>query len=106
MTIWYIVSISKSRHDIVTAVRKGRNRDKGHKTMTIDTMYRTSAPGRSFSTRLGAFLLAVGTLVASYAERRRSRLALLEMTDDQLKDIGVSRADAWNEARRSPWDRL
>ena len=32
-------------------------------------------------------------------ERRRSRLALLEMTDEQLKDIGLSRADA---ERRGP----
>ena len=27
-------------------------------------------------------------------ERRRGRLALLELTDDQLKDIGLSRSQA------------
>jgi uncharacterized protein YjiS (DUF1127 family) len=33
-------------------------------------------------------------------EKRRSRLALLEMTDEQLKDIGLSRGDAYSEFRR------
>jgi uncharacterized protein YjiS (DUF1127 family) len=37
-------------------------------------------------------------------ERRRSRLALLEMTDDQLRDIGISRCDAHREGLRSFWD--
>ncbi|MEO5758901.1 MAG: DUF1127 domain-containing protein [Mesorhizobium sp.] len=37
-------------------------------------------------------------------ERRRSRLALLEMTDDQLKDIGISRCDAHAEGIRQIWD--
>lgn len=79
--------------------------------MTIDTISREAAPvrvttGRSFTAQLGSFLVALAVRIAGYAERRRSRLALLEMTDDQLKDIGVSRADAWNEGRRSVWDRL
>ena len=37
-------------------------------------------------------------------ERRRSRMALLEMTDDQLKDIGISRADAYREGMRPFFD--
>ncbi|HEX2256367.1 MAG TPA: DUF1127 domain-containing protein [Afifellaceae bacterium] len=36
-------------------------------------------------------------------ERRRTRWALLQLSDEQLKDIGISRADAENEARRSLW---
>ena len=32
--------------------------------------------------------------VAWQLERRRGRLALLELTDDQLKDIGLSRGHA------------
>lgn len=79
--------------------------------MTIDTISRGTVPvrvttGRSFTTQLGSLLVALAVRIAGYAERRRSRLALLEMTDEQLKDIGVSRADAWNEGRRSVWDRL
>jgi uncharacterized protein YjiS (DUF1127 family) len=79
--------------------------------MTIDTITQGTVPvrvttGRSFATQAGSLLIALAVRIAGYAERRRSRLALLEMTDDQLKDIGVSRADAWNEGCRSVWDRL
>jgi len=34
-------------------------------------------------------------------EKRRSRRALLELSDDQLKDVGISRADAYREGLRS-----
>lgn len=37
-------------------------------------------------------------------EKRRSRKALLELTDDQLKDIGLSRGEAYSEAARPLWD--
>jgi uncharacterized protein YjiS (DUF1127 family) len=36
-------------------------------------------------------------------EKRRSRRLLMELTDEQLKDIGLSRADAFREARRLYW---
>jgi len=38
------------------------------------------------------------------AARRRSRRALLGLTDDQLKDIGISRADAYREGIRNVWE--
>ena len=38
--------------------------------------------------------------LARQMEKRRSRLALLEMTDEQLKDIGLSRGQAYSEFRR------
>lgn len=37
-------------------------------------------------------------------ELRNSRMALLELTDEQLKDIGISRGDAYREGIRSPWE--
>lgn len=37
-------------------------------------------------------------------ERRKTRLALYEMNDDQLKDIGISRSDAYREANRPFWE--
>jgi len=49
-------------------------------------------------------LASLASQVERMLERRRSRLALLEMTDDQLKDIGVSRCDAYREGLRSFWD--
>ncbi|MFC5583654.1 DUF1127 domain-containing protein [Nitratireductor kimnyeongensis] len=36
--------------------------------------------------------------------KRRSRLALLDLTNDQLRDIGVSREEARREGLRSFWD--
>ena len=56
-----------------------------------------SAEGNPWSSRLLRLAIAVEAML----ERRRSRLALLEMTDDQLKDIGLGRADAEREGRRS-----
>ncbi|WP_082512301.1 MULTISPECIES: DUF1127 domain-containing protein [unclassified Rhizobium] len=43
--------------------------------------------------RLRAFLGSIGRLV----RQRRNRLALLELNDDQLKDIGISRCQAYGD---------
>jgi uncharacterized protein YjiS (DUF1127 family) len=42
--------------------------------------------------------------LAVMAEKHRSRRLLLELTDDQLRDIGISRLDARDEALRPFWD--
>jgi uncharacterized protein YjiS (DUF1127 family) len=55
----------------------------------------------------GGFVLVLVSLtkyIGSLLERRRSRLALLEMSDEQLKDIGISRCDAHSEGIRPFWD--
>jgi uncharacterized protein YjiS (DUF1127 family) len=36
-------------------------------------------------------------------EKRRSRRILMELTEYQLKDIGLTRLDAINEAQRPFW---
>jgi uncharacterized protein YjiS (DUF1127 family) len=52
---------------------------------------------------------AAGLLVRGMAgidawwSRARSRRALLGMSDTMLKDIGLSRADAWREGRKPLW---
>lgn len=38
-----------------------------------------------------------------WLERRAQRRTLLTMNDHLLKDIGVSRADAWREASKPFW---
>lgn len=38
------------------------------------------------------------------AQRHRSRRLLFELSDEQLKDIGISRADAEGEASRPFWN--
>ena len=66
---------------------------------TIDT--RTMSRHRSSTG--GYSLLRTVEWVEGVLERRRSRHALLEMSDSQLKDIGLSRAEAFGEANRPFW---
>jgi uncharacterized protein YjiS (DUF1127 family) len=75
---------------------------------TIETIYRGPEP-RAHASKASAgrarFSLASAlTRLEAILERRRSRKALLEMTDDQLKDIGLSRSEAHGEAYRPFWD--
>jgi uncharacterized protein YjiS (DUF1127 family) len=53
---------------------------------------------------LGVQFVAAASWIGRQMERRRSRRALLEMTDDQLKDIGLSRGEAYSESIRRLWD--
>ncbi|UVK37229.1 DUF1127 domain-containing protein [Mesorhizobium sp. AR10] len=59
---------------------------------------------RTYVSRLVLVVSSLASRIGNLLERRRSRLALLEMTDDQLKDIGVSRCDAHREGLRPFWD--
>ncbi|MEZ2330938.1 DUF1127 domain-containing protein [Mesorhizobium sp. RCC_202] len=78
---------------------------------TIETI-RYTGPALKVRTQVrGGFVNRVVIMLGSIArqldrmlERRRGRLALLEMTDEQLKDIGVSRCDAHREGIRSFWE--
>jgi uncharacterized protein YjiS (DUF1127 family) len=60
---------------------------------------RPGVPART----LGALRRAVNVAMRWY-ELRRQRRALLELSDQMLKDIGISRADAIREASRPFWD--
>ena len=60
--------------------------------------------GRGFVSRLVRVVGSLARWIDNLLERRRSRLALLEMTDDQLKDIGISRCDAHHEGLKPFWD--
>lgn len=59
---------------------------------------------RTYVGRLVRVVRSLAAWFGSLLERRRSRLVLLEMTDDQLKDIGISRCDAHREGLRPFWD--
>ncbi|RWC47465.1 MAG: DUF1127 domain-containing protein [Mesorhizobium sp.] len=59
---------------------------------------------RGFVSRLVRVVRSLARWIDHLLDRRRSRLVLLEMTDDQLKDIGVSRCDAHREGIRPFWD--
>lgn len=55
---------------------------------------------RRFSRAVMAFFVWINAML----DRRRGRLALLEMTDEQLKDIGISRCDAHREGIKPLWE--
>jgi uncharacterized protein YjiS (DUF1127 family) len=59
---------------------------------------------RGFLGRMVVVLGSIATQIGRMLERRRGRLALMEMTDDQLKDIGISRCDAHREGIRAFWE--
>ena len=74
---------------------------------TIETIYR-AAEGRAFEPgtskgKAKVSLMSMLTWLDERLERRRSRKALLEMSDEQLKDIGLSHADVYFEANRPFW---
>ena len=70
----------------------------------MTTLARTSGTFTA-GTRRTLRQLARGAVVAgeTWLERRRQRRALLEMSDHMLKDIGVSRAAAYEEAVKPFW---
>jgi len=72
--------------------------DLSHSDTTTRTA-RSAGLGRGLLHRLGQ---AMDTL-AAWNERRRQRLALETLPDHILSDIGVSRADADNEAAKPFW---
>ena len=59
---------------------------------------------RGFVSHLVWVITSLARWIDHLLERRRGRLALLEMTDDQLKDIGISRCDAHREGIRRFWE--
>lgn len=60
----------------------------------------SSSGFRGFGRRLAD---GVSYLLACF-EVARQRRQLLALTDSELKDIGISRADSQREARRDFWD--
>ena len=77
---------------------------------TIETIRHTSielvgpSSRRGFVSRIVRVVRSLAQQIEALIERRRGRLVLLEMTDEQLRDIGVSRGDAHREGIRPFWD--
>lgn len=57
------------------------------------------APDRS------AWWLSAVLLAEAWLERRRQRRSLLELSDHTLKDIGLTRSDAYREGSKPFWRR-
>lgn len=76
-----------------------------HRNRSASAAFDRQASGQSgFRRRFVVVIVTACNRLAAALERRSSRRALLEMTDDQLKDIGISRADAHREGLRSFFD--
>ena len=76
-------------------------------TIQRNSTIRFARPASTRTSQLAALLLALGSALGwleDRLEKRRSRMSLEDLTDAQLKDIGISRADAYREAHRSFWD--
>jgi uncharacterized protein YjiS (DUF1127 family) len=52
---------------------------------------------------LGLGLARVAEVGALWLERSRQRRALAQLNDHMLRDIGLTRADAWAEAEKPFW---
>jgi uncharacterized protein YjiS (DUF1127 family) len=48
-------------------------------------------------------LATIGASLRTLLHRGRTRRALESLSDHDLRDIGLSRADAWREARKPFW---
>ncbi len=70
-----------------------------------ETLFRTSgdmlAPAPAPSRRAGNILVRAIWAIVLWQQRRNSRAALLELNDDLLRDIGITRCQADAEARKS-----
>ena len=52
---------------------------------------------------LATISVRVELCVTIMSKRRKSRRALSGLTDDQLRDIGITRSKAWHEAQKPFW---
>ena len=72
-------------------------------TKTIGSGLGQIEPRRT-DNRFLVLLSEVVLLLQIMAEKSRSRRALSALNDQQLKDIGLSRSDAFRECSRPFWD--
>jgi uncharacterized protein YjiS (DUF1127 family) len=63
----------------------------------------SAPPGLGLRTGLCAFLSRCADLVLGWQARASQRAALASLDDRMLKDVGLSRAAASEEARRPFW---
>ena len=53
---------------------------------------------------LAAFAICVAVTVTKWSQNRRTRIKLASLTEDQLRDIGITREQAIAESQRPFWD--
>ena len=68
-----------------------------------DKDFRTSGRGTISPASVRLLFRGALTWIIERERKRLSRVALSELTEEQLVDIGISAADARREARRPYW---
>ncbi len=63
----------------------------------------TNEPARSISGNMKIQLAKIWRLLRMWRQRSQQRRALAQLNDFMLKDIGISRSDASNEANKPFW---
>lgn len=53
---------------------------------------------------LATLAISVAVVATKWTQNRRTRLKLARLTDDQLRDIGITRDQANEESRRPFWE--
>jgi uncharacterized protein YjiS (DUF1127 family) len=72
--------------------------------MTMSASQTVRYPGTRLAAERGHALAKLGRRLAVAFSVARERRALMALSDDALKDIGLSRADAYREGTRAFWD--
>lgn len=72
-------------------------------TETADRRTRRSGPHSGVARVVAQGGLAILSLLESWYERARQRHRLAMLDDRALRDLGLSRADVWNETRKPFW---
>ena len=70
-----------------------------HKTQTLGSLFAAAADPR------GSLILRSFDALLTWLERAGSRRSLASMSDFQLKDVGLSRADVQGEIDKPFWRR-
>jgi uncharacterized protein YjiS (DUF1127 family) len=111
VTIFYIAPRDESIDMTLRADRVQFMSLVDRKMNTIDTiryggteLHAGASARRGFVGRLTLVLRSAASQLDLMMQRRRGRLALMEMTDEQLKDIGISRCDAHREGIKAFWE--
>ena len=74
-----------------------------HDSFPLCTVRRTIMWRRFLAGRWCKGVTAIAAITWLWLERSRSRRALAAFDDHQLRDIGLSRTDAWRESSKCFW---
>ena len=72
-------------------------------TSTIPAQRTMLLQNRLPQSPLALVVITVATTLLTWDLRRRTRRTLKNLTDTELQDIGLTRDEAYTEARRSFW---